>query len=199
MFCSECGEKLNPQSEENNKPAVLDVLNNKKIKVGIIAGIAAVVVAVILIVILAGGNSMESAVEKYMDAQINGDAKAVFELIPDELVEYMLDEEGYDEDEFDIMIEDLNEEFQNGFENVSEEIGEGWDVTYEIENSKRLRGDDLDELQEFYEDFGLEVSEARKVNITLEFTADDLETTNSIRAIFVNIGNSWYLDVDSAF
>lgn len=196
-FCTGCGAKLNGAKPVVSGTSVTVNSNDKNRKVGIIAVAVAAVVVVALIIGLFGGRGYKATVEKFVDAQFDADAEAIFELIPEKMIAYALEEEGYDEDELDEFIEEGNEELQDQLDSIERYLGEDWTVSYEILTVEDVTDDDLDDLKEDYEDMDIKVSAAKTVEIELTVKAGDTETGNSLDVSVIKVGRSWYLDLAS--
>ena len=94
-FCVKCGAAINSEQMKSDNN-VTDVKAKKKNrKVGIIAAVVIVVVALIAIFTLFGGRGYKSTVKKYFDASMNADAKAIINLIPEEVMKKALEDEGW--------------------------------------------------------------------------------------------------------
>ena len=196
-FCTGCGAKLNGgQMGKNNTPVVANS-NDKNRKVGMVAVIVIVVIVIVLIITLFGGRNYKTVIKNFVNAQFDADAGAIFELIPEQMVSYALEEEGYDDDELDEFIEEINEELQDQLDYIERYLGDGWDVSYEILLVEDVTGDDLDDLKEDYEDIDIKVSAAKTVEVELTVKAGETETSNSLDVSVIKIGRSWYLDLES--
>lgn len=196
MFCSNCGGKLNNQNLAGSEFVLPVNPNNKNQKVGIIAIIVAVIIAIIIVIALFGGRGYKATVKKFINAQFEGDADAIIDIIPDEMVEYIIEEEYDDEDE---MLEELEEEIEYYLDEIEEQFGKNWKFSYEIVDTDDVKGDDLEDLQDEYEDVGIEVSAAKEVEIKIEFESKDLDTSNNLDIGLIKVGRSWYIDFESVF
>lgn len=185
--CTGCGAKLNGGKAAST--------GDKNRKIGMIAVAVAAVIVIALIIGLFGGRGYKATVEKFVDAQFAADAEAIFKLLPDEVVSYALEEEGYDDDELDEFIEEGNEELQDQLDYIERYLGEGWTVSYEILTVEDVTGDDLDDLKDEYEDMDVKVSAAKTVEVELTVTAGETETSNSLDISVIKVGRSWYLDI----
>lgn len=197
MFCTECGAKLNGGQAVKSETSITATLNDKNRKVGMIAVVAVGVIVIIAAIALFGGRSYKATVEKFVDAQFDADAKAIFELIPEEMIDYALEEEGYDDDELDELIEEANENLQDQLDDIERYLGENWEVSYEILSVEDVAGDDLDDLKDDYEDIDIKVSDAKTVEVQLTVKADETESSNSLDVSVIKVGRSWYLDLES--
>ena len=196
-FCTNCGAKLSKGTVPKTTAAAVTNQDDKNRKVGMIAvGIAAVAV-VIFCIFLFGGRSYKATIEKFVDAQFDANAEAIFDLMPAKMIDYALEQDGYDADDLDDLIDDANEDLQDQLDSLDRYLGEGWKVTYEIVDEEDVKGDDLDDIKDAYEDADVKVSAAKNVEIELTVTADETESSNSLDVSVIKVGRSWYLDVMS--
>lgn len=195
-FCNSCGAKLGVKPVMDDT-SITGYRSDKKRKVGIIAVAVAIVAIVALIIGLFGGRGYKATVEKFVNAQFDADAEAIFELIPEKMIDYILEEEGYDEDELDEFIEEGKEEMQDQIDYIERYLGEDWTVSYEILTVEDITGDDLDDLKDDYEDIDIKVSAAKAVEIDLIIKVGETESNNSVNVSVIKSGRSWYLDLES--
>ncbi len=177
--------------------------NPKNRNIGLIAVAGAAVVVVILIVVLAvsvfGGRSDKATVTKFCDAMLAGDARGILDLVPDKVMNYALEEQGYDQDDLDDMIDDMEDSLQ-----VS--LGAldlfGGSIDYEITDMETLTGSDLQDIRDDYEDIKIKISSAKTAEVTLYIDSALVSTDSTMSVGLIKVGNSWYLDVmnmDSVF
>lgn len=197
QFCTGCGAKLNGGQVVKNSTTVVVNPNDKNRKVGMIAVAVVAVIVIALIIALFGGRSYKTTVEKFVNATFEADAEAVFELIPEEMIDYALEEEGYDKDELDELIEETKEDLQDQIDDIERYWGEDWSISYEILNVKDVTGDDLDDLKDDFEDIDIKVSAAKTVEVELTIKAGETEASNSLDISLIKVGRSWYLDLES--
>lgn len=212
-FCKKCGTQLNMQKRgstptvtqpsvkarpqpQQRRPVQKKSQRQDK-RVGMIA--MAVVVAIVLIAAFAlfGGRSYKSTIKKYVNAQFDVDAAAIFSLIPDDMLDYMLDDDGYDRDDLDDLIDEANEEIQDQIDSIERYLGEDWKVSYKIINIENVKGDDLKGLKKDYKKMGVKVSAAKTAEVELTVKVCETESSNSIDVPLIKVGRSWYLDVDN--
>lgn len=196
-FCTNCGAKLKKSAPTTAATVSVPNQNDKNRKVGMIAVAVAVVVVIILGVVLFGGRSYKTTVEKFVDAQFDADAEAIFDLLPENMIDYMLEEDGYDSDDLDDLIDEANEDLQDQLDSLDRYLGEGWKITYEILDTEDIKGDDLNDIKDAYEDADVKVSAAKSVEIEITIKADEMESSNSMDISLIKVGRSWYLDVMS--
>lgn len=196
-FCTNCGAKLNKTTQSKVSAVSITGQNEKNRKVGMIAVAVAAVLVVLLGVFLFGGRSYKATIEKFVDAQFDADAKAIFDLMPEKMIDYALEQDGYDSDDLNDLIDDTSEDLQDQLDSLDSYLGEGWKVTYEIVDEEDVKGDDLDDIKDAYEDADVKVSAAKNVELELTVTADETESSNSLDVSVIKVGRSWYLDVMS--
>lgn len=196
-FCTNCGARLNKATSKRATAVSVTSQNDKNRKVGMIAVAVAAVVVIILGVVLFGGRSYKATVEKFVDAQFDANAEAIFDLMPEKMIDYALEQDGYDSDDLDDLIDDANETLQDQLDSLDSYLGEGWKISYEILDTEDIKGDDLDDIKDAYEDADVKVSAAKDVEIEITVKADETESSNSLDVSLIKVGRSWYLDVMS--
>ena len=199
-FCVACGEKLDGTQGQStayqmgiNMPYQAKKKSHKKAVIGI------TVVAVILILIISAGTSgsgrgYEETVDKYLTAQFDGDAEAVFEMIPEKAVDYLAEEADYDKDE---MIQEVNKSLKKQMNQIDKYLGNDWEISYEITETEDVKGDNLSDLKNDYKDMGIDLSAAKKITIEITIKAGDTETDTSMNIGVIETGGSWYIDITS--
>lgn len=196
-FCANCGAKLNGASSTSTVTLSTPSQNHQNRRVGIIA-IAVVAVAVVLLgVFLFGGRSYKSTVEKYIDYQFDGNAEGIINLMPDKMLDYAMEQDGYAPSDLDEAIADMNDELQDQLDTLDSYFEEGWDISYKITDTEDVKGDDLDGIKDSYADADVKVSAAKSVEVELTITSGETESSNSMYIDLVKVGRSWYLDVAS--
>lgn len=195
-FCTECGAILNGVNMQEDLSSVTTDLNDKNRKVGMIAVFIIALVGVVMIWLLFGGRSYKAAIEQYFDATFEADAEAIMDLLPEELMDYILEEEGYELDE---CMDEMNEELQEALDSLDNYLGENWHASYEILNVEDMSSSDLEDLREAYEDenIDMKVSAAKTVEVEITVKAEDSENSNTMDLTLIKVGRSWYLDAAS--
>lgn len=171
--------------------------NDKYRKIGIIAVGVVVIVVIGILIALFKGRGYEATVEKFIDAQFDADMEAIMDLIPEEVVDKALEEEGYDSKEVDKFVKEANEELQEAVGYLKIYLGDKFNVSSEILGDKDITGDDLDEIKEDYAKIGVKVSDAKEVNVKITVKAGELEEDKSTEISVIKVGRSWYLDVQN--
>lgn len=195
-FCTNCGAKLKKSSSEKKVLTVPDQ-NDKNKKIGIIAVSVIVIIIAVIGSVLLGGRSYKATIEKFVDAEFKADAEAIFDLLPENMIDYALEQDGYDSDDLDDLIDDANETLQDQLDSLDSYLGESWKISYEILDTEDIKGDDLDDIKDAYEDADVKVSAAKDVEIEITAKADETESSNSLDISLIKVGRSWYLDVMS--
>lgn len=191
-FCGKCGA---PRSEGVAAPVT--TLNFK---------LLAAVIAVVLLIgftcsFFLGRQGYKKVIDIYFKASFTDDADRILDILPDEVIEYALEEEGYDRNEY----REGRKELQKYIEETLSEaqdyldryLGRNWDVSYEIESVEHIKGKDLREIREMYDDEGidLDISEAMSVELQITVTASSIDdVTQYIDIPMIKVGNSWYVD-----
>ncbi len=196
-FCTNCGAKLNKSTSTRTAAVSLVTQNEKNRKVGMIAVAVIVVLVIILGVVLFGGRSYKATVKKFVDATFDADAKAIVDLMPEEVITYALEQEGYESGELNDFIDEGDEALQEQLDSLNGYLGEGWKISYNITDEEDVKGDDLDDVKDAYEDVDIKVSSAKNVEIVITVSGDETESSNTLDISLIKIGRSWYLDMMS--
>lgn len=195
-FCAGGGAKINVNQSAKSGTAITVSANNKERKIGIIAVAFIVVAIAVLVFVVFGGRSYKATIDQFFDATFEADAEIIFEeLIPEAAIDYLLEEEGYDRDDLDEQIDEVNEEFQDQIDTIDDYLGDDWEVSYKILSDENLDGEELEDLKENYEDMDVKVSAAKTVEIEVQLKAGDTENSNTMDLSVIKVGRSWYLDV----
>jgi uncharacterized membrane protein YvbJ len=203
VFCAECGNRIQAAAPvapaapaANPAPAAAPVatgskpgftLNNRNI--GIIA-VAAVAVIALLIscFFIFGGRSYKDVVRDYFKATEKADAKLMMELLPDDLIKYVMKEE-------DMTKKEMTEDLQDSLDMIHRYYDEV-KISYEITDTEDFDKDELKEIKEMYEEIDVKVKDAMivEVEVTMELDGDERTTTQELTLI--KVGGSWYLDIE---
>lgn len=209
-FCKKCGTQLNvqkkapvnsnakapskAQSQPQHKHLATKTKSHQNKTIGMIA---VAVIVLIAAIVLFGGRNYKSTVNKYVKAQFDVDAATIFQLIPDDMMDYMLEDDGYDRDDLNDLIEEANDSIQDQIDSIESYLGKDWKFSYKIINAESIKGDDLKDLKKEYKKMGVSISAAKTAEIELTVKAGETETSNSMEISLIKVGRSWYLDVYS--
>lgn len=195
-FCTKCGAVLDEGHTNLNSDDKEIKFSSKNRKVGIIVSVVVVVIALIAVFNIFGGRGYESTVKKYFNATMKADASAIIKLIPEEVLEKELKDEGYDKEEMNLFMEEGEKELKKAMDKIDDSLGEGWKMTYDITESEDIIGKDLKEVKEDYENFDIKISEAKKVKVKVKIKAkNNNENSNTTKLYLIKVGRNWYLDV----
>lgn len=201
VFCKECGAPIGTAQKGPDKLAAVPSYSLQSSQRNRVVGIAAVgVVAVVVIALLfalLSGRSYKSTVTKFLDATFEADAKTILNLVPDNMIDYMLDDTGYDRADMNDALDELSEELQDEIDYITRYLGDDWKVSYEILSTEDISAKELRELKSDYEEYDVAVSTAKNVEVTVTVKAADMETSNTIEIPVIKVGRSWYLDVEN--
>lgn len=148
-----------------------------------IAILSAAVVIVLLLCVLLSGRSCNTLVKKYMDASFGGDSKAVIALMPDKLIDYVVDEQ-YDGKKADF-IAAVEKQVNNSQLALVE------DYRYEITNQTDMDKADLEYYEDLYDEAGLKLNAGRTLNLTVTMTINGTEHSTNLALTAVKAGGSW--------
>jgi len=194
-FCAQCGAKFNNQPIGNeNKSTMVIQTDDRNRKIGMIAVGVIVIAAVIAMILIFGGRSYKRTVDQFCKASFAIDAKAIFNLLPDAMIDYALEEGGYGKNDLDELIEESEEELQYQVDNLESYLGEDWKVSHKIVGAEDITGKELRELKESYEDVDVKVSAAKTVEVELTVKGGETEENNTMDISVIKVGRSWYLD-----
>ena len=190
-FCGSCGAPLaeggtpgsapRPGSPQGRAPQGGNVYGNaadfhgeyagrkpkKKHHYGIIGIVAAVVilaaVAVFFIVRGLGGSSYEKVVEKAINSVFDGDIKALVDLLPPDMLDYAMEQEGISQSELDSQIDQMGDMLKTEMKSLSTEYGDDWKISQKILSETDVTGADLEDLQDDYSELNVKVTAAKKL------------------------------------
>jgi hypothetical protein len=177
---------------------------SRKRKIG--TTVIAVIVVFVVITVFAwfsaanasdGGNpgtpSYRDTVGDFIQAINDADVRSLFQIIPAELINSYLTEEGIEKrDLMDLVQLELDETR----ENMILLYGEEWNITHEILETRELVEEELQALQEEYRELELEISNAMIVDLSLTFTEDPAPDAPTVQILLLKIGGSWYITGD---
>ncbi len=208
-FCKECGAQLSQKTVPANANTRIPLKvkprpqrrhsapKGKRRQDKKIGMIAVAVIVLIAAIMLLGGRSCKSTIKQYVNAQFDVDAAAIFQLIPDNMIDYMLEDDGYDRDDLGDLIDDANEAIQDQIDSIERYLGEDWKFSYKIINAEDIKGDDLKDLKKDYKRMGVNISAAKTAEVDLTVKVGETESSNSMEIPLIKVGRSWYLDVNS--
>lgn len=191
-ICPKCGTRLGA----DKKPAVRKAVGNVQKNSGIIAAAAVIVLAIVCGVLFLGGNSEQAVIKSFMKGLIEPDAKSIVKVLPDKVVEAMMEEEDMDEEEFEWAMEEWNEDLQDDYEKYEDVFGDDWKMTYEVVEMVEAENSFLRDIKKTYKkyDIDLDIKAAKAVEVELTVSGSKKEKTGAIYIYLIKVGRSWYLE-----
>lgn len=200
-FCLNCGTQVKSSGLQNSVHTVLDSKIKKVNFSRKNISIAAIIVgAIIIAVILFGGRSCEKVVDMYVKASLTADVNTMWKLFPKEMQELIIEEaeeEEYLSGEKEV-IEYMRDQLQTQLDSLNEQLGDKWDITYEIVETEDYEGTTLREyIRELREDGwnGFDADDAKNVEVEIIISSKDgeSEVSRTMYLTLVKIGRKWYL------
>ena len=199
-FCCKCGAPLEAERVvyKAPEPPVVSgtpvasggskALSGKAKLIGVI--VAALVVAALLggwILGVFGGSDQEDVVDQFIDSMFDADAQGIVDAIPDEVMQFLMEETGCTESE---LVDQLQEALDYAFEYMPE----GIKISHRIEEAESLYGEDLEEVRRPYSELGIQVTEAKNVEVELTASVMGVSESMEIEVGLVKIGGIWCVD-----
>lgn len=203
VFCAECGNRIAaaqpaapaapatteaPATATGSKPGF--TLNNRNIGIIAVAAVAALALIIGCFFIF-GGRSYKDVVKDYFKATEKADAKLMMELLPDDLIKYVMKEEDMTRKE---MVEDLQDSLD-----MIHRYYDDVKISYEITDTDDFDKDDLKDIKEDYKEIGVKVKDAMVVEVEVTMELDGNERTTTQELTLIKVGGSWYLDIEDVF
>ena len=200
VFCAECGNRIAaaqpaapaapatteaPATATGSKPGF--TLNNRNIGIIAVAAVAALALIIGCFFIF-GGRSYKDVVKDYFKATEKADAKLMMELLPDDLIKYVMKEEDMTRKE---MVEDLQDSLD-----MIHRYYDDVKISYEITDTDDFDKDDLKDIKEDYKEIGVKVKDAMVVEVEVTMELDGNERTTTQELTLIKVGGSWYLDIE---
>ena len=178
--------------------AAVQVKTQKKNKlIGIIAVAAVVVIAaiVVLLIVFGGGKrgakTPEEVFDLYMEAFDEGDGKKLLNLVPEVMIDSVLDRGLYKD------LGEIESYFQeivfNTKRDLTEQYGAGFSMRYTILDTYTYDSEDLAAYNEDFEPYGIRFEGAKDLNVEVVFQFDGGEETMQSTLTVVLLDGRWYM------
>ena len=192
-FCSNCGRNLNgtPVVPIESADPYIPAAPKKKSAIKILLPIIAIAAVIAIVMLVFTGSSETAVAKKFMDAQIKGDANALVELLPDQLMAAFSEE--WEQTRREI-IRDLSDDMAEDLAYLDENVGK-WEVSYEIIGKEKVTGSELRTLKSDYLDYDMEITDAQIVHAKWTLESDEIDDIDEISIYAVKIDGKWYLDL----
>ena len=200
VFCTNCGAKEapaapvapaaapnysyagTPQQPEGGK---------KGLPFALIGAIAIVAVVILAIVLFAGGGHKDVA--KNLEAVLNGKANKLESLAPKAFWEYM-------EDEHDVELKDLKEDFEDNYEDALDELedeyGKNVKFTVKVTDSEKMDKDDVKDIakaiDKSYDIDKDKIKAAYELELEMTIKGKDEKDEQDMDIVAVKISGKWY-------
>ena len=178
---------------ENKSGAVKGGLNNKNQVVGLAMIGAVILVVLILLFSLMSGGGYKKPVKNFVKGINNADTKKIIaSMLPDSYVKEL--KEKYDDDWKDV-IDEADDGIEDAMESLEDDYGKNVKVSVDFVSKKKADKDDLEELQELYDDtFDADVKKAYKVKVKLTIKGKEDEDSEKANLYVVKVkGDGWKL------
>ena len=193
-FCKECGEKLEAVGVDTgvDTAPVVSAKAADSSKRNKIIGIAAVAILAVVILVAAlmmfGKKGYKAIVKQYMEAVLDLDVDKMLDLLPDEVVNELLDEEGVEDIAELLSDSDFTESLD-----LAKSMLDSVDLSYEIVDISDMSAKDIEELQDDFddEDIDLEISDGKQVTVDILLKRDEFETTKTLELQVIKVNGSW--------
>lgn len=197
------GYQQPPHSYGNNNP-VNPHGKSKKTWIGI--GVGVIVVVLILMFIFNPALRMkgyEKPVYYTVKFIEKGDIKSMAKAIPlKQLVKFAKDKAGslldlseLDLEDYKDALDSLNDAMEDYKDALEDEYGDNFKVEYEIKKAEQV--EDLDDIQDRYDEVDMEVKDAYNLKVKVVMEGDDKKDKETSEFKVVKIDNKWYLDLFS--
>jgi hypothetical protein len=102
------------------------------------------------------------------------------------------------EDEDDL-VDMMEESFDMIHEQWEEEYGDDIKISYKIKDAKKMDKDDLEDLQDEYDDadIDIDIKQAYEVEVEVTIKGDDDDDEEDMDLVIIKVGGKWYLDTNS--
>ena len=197
VFCTNCGAQEAPVFQgapvgEAYAAPVENVVNdNKKKMITLIAAGAALVVAIVLLIVSFSGGYKDSV--KNLEAVMNGKANKIESLAPKAYWDYLEDEE-------DVDLKDLKEDFEDNYEDLKDELedkyGKNAKIKMKVTDHKKLKSKKLsaiaESIEETYDIDENKVKAAYELEVEMTVKGKEDEDNEEMELVAVKISGKWY-------
>ena len=198
-YCGNCGARLTPAQPN---PVVRPKPRRSKAPVLAVAAVVVVLAIVLLVWKPFGGRSPEKVIDQLITSVLDGNMDGMLDVLPDGMLEKSMEYDGMSKSQMDSFLEEVEDELQSMLEQIDDYYGD-WDYEYEILSMEDLRGSELRNIQDQYEELDYDVTAAKVAEVGMTLLVDgDEESYETTRFYLVEIEGSWYFEImcsDSIF
>lgn len=185
-YCAKCGTSTNQTFPATQKTSS----KMRNIPFGVIfAGILIVVVLNLLF----GGRSYKTTIKQYIDATMEGDAKKIVSLMPEEYVEEAIRSGEYENKRE--LINELDDALKSMTELFEESFGKRMRYSHEINSVYTYTKDEMD-MYLYHFDYGNisdKVKEIKEIEYSLNISGSGNSGNTSETLLLYKIGRNWYI------
>ena len=221
-FCVECGNKLEqvipagqkvqqgdasyvPSGNQQGEiPRFIPSDRMEKRKNSLFGSIKPVPVIVTVLLVIAvlllgkmlfSGGQEKKLIKNFVKAEMEGNAKVLINMLPDEMFR-LAEKEGMDKEE---LTDKMDEMLQSAQSSLKSMLGEEWSYSYKIQKMEKMSKEEIQEKEKDYadEDCELEIKEGKTVTVELTSKGKDKENSQEINIGIIKVGKKWYLDAMS--
>lgn len=199
-FCKVCGAKL--MQEKNVTEALKEKVDIKKVKDSfekktssqkkrfIAAAAIIITLVVIFVAVLSAGSGPKRVVEDFFDAIYEGDIEGVLDAFPEDLIDRVIYEDFWDEEEFMEELKDIVGEVR--YEMM------GYGAKIRVSEVRDLTTGESYELNEYYREYYgfIAISDAKKVTVTAVFPHEYSymnDSMNWLELDVIKVDGKWYI------
>ncbi|MDE5861492.1 MAG: hypothetical protein K2H28_04795 [Ruminococcus sp.] len=196
-FCPNCGRQV-PDGTVCNCQSIVPKQKNKFI-VPVIAGVA--VVAVAIGVSNVAGAGYKKPVRDLVKAINKCDTKKLLSVvIPESQLKEIKKEAKDSIIDWDALLDKMDEALEKEMKELEDDYGKNVKYSAKIVNKKKVKGDDLEDIQEEYDDtYDAEVKKAYKLKVEMSIQGKKDKDSEKISVYVVKVkGDGWKIyDFDS--
>ncbi|MBD5159353.1 MAG: hypothetical protein HDT23_03825 [Ruminococcus sp.] len=197
-FCPNCGRPV-PDGTVCNCQITVPKQKNKFI-VPVIAGVA--VVAVAIGVSNVAGAGYKKPVKDFVKAINKCDSKKLLSVVmPESQLKEIKKEVKDSIIDWDALLDKVDEALEEEMEELEDDYGKNVKFSAKIVNKKKVKGDDLEDIQEEYDDsFDAEVKKAYKLKVEVSIKGKKDSDSDKISVYVVKVkGDGWKIyDFDNS-
>lgn len=190
-FCKNCGTMVKdtdmacPQCGNTVETPQKDAADNLFKKIGLVIGI--IVLITIVANIIGANTGYKGAIKRMVKCFENNKTEKLIDMSSSIMEEYC-EMMGYDE--FDEYCED---QIEDARERIEDEVGSIKKITYKITSVEKAKREDLKEMEETFEELGLDVSvkKAYEVSVSLKIKGAKGEKDDYISIIVLKEKGKW--------
>lgn len=215
-FCTNCGA---PQDSKNSgsvtadaADAVTNAFNNvkdtfssegiknmkanpeKKALIVLGCAVLAVIIVIVLLISLIFGGGYKTPIDNYFEGIEDANVKKILKSMPECQVEYI--EDKLDEyDSFDTISEYMEDAIKYAIEEIEDQYGDDFSISYEITNKEELSDKELrsirKRLRSTYDDDDVKVTKGYEIELLTKIKGDDDSDERDMTIEVAKVDGDW--------